>query len=590
MAVLTTSYQKIGTGSAQSFNGTIARIDLYAKYNSQSILNNNTVWSIEARLVKESSYGYIGEYTGTTLTLSGDGISSTQSLGTGNFQSQTLGSASGTVTHNSDGTKSVSGSASIYFKAWGQTLTVSGSADLPKIARQTSLTGFNVYKRNETSLIFEWSASDIVDYVWCSIDNGYSWNGYDVNDRTSGNIVVEGLAPNTTYTCKITVRRRDSQLNTESGATQQTTYQYPYCTSTPNFVIGNALTLTLYNPLNRNVSVVGYSSNGTQIFYGTTTGTVLTGFNDSSSTNIQYSTIPNSTSGRYKVVVYYDSVVMTTDLGNTYSINVNECKPIFTNFEYSTNLSELTGDNATVINERTVLTFIINPLNKAIGKNGATIQRYSFECGNQLVLANYSNGEVRGTIANCASDIIKATAIDSRGLETTISKTVTNFKNYFPPTFMSFNVNRENGIDSIAYLNLKLQFWNYNFGLKDNKIKLLNYRIKQQCISEWSEWYSINLNKLSINKEQVVLQDYLIYIDGVSQGFTVGVTYNIQLKVIDGSNNYNLSTVESSVFDLSDGKVAFSVLKDSNGEYHIGINGMPDINYTLKVHGTISNS
>jgi len=42
------------------------------------------------------------------------------------------------------------------------------------------------------------------------------------------------------------------------------------------------------------------------------------------------------------------------------------------------------------------------------------------------------------------------------------------------------------------------------------------------------------------------------------------------------------------MFYLSDGKVAFSILRDNDGEYHIGLNGMPDLDYTLKVHGNIS--
>ena len=147
---LTTSYQKIGTSGTVSFGGTRAYLELYAKYNSQSIPNNNTNWSIEARLVV--SNGYIGEYTGATLSLSGDGISSTQSLGTGNFTSRTLGSASGTTGHNADGSKSVSASASITFRAWGKSISVSGSADLPKIPRYATITSFNVSKRDETSI------------------------------------------------------------------------------------------------------------------------------------------------------------------------------------------------------------------------------------------------------------------------------------------------------------------------------------------------------------------------------------------------------------------------------------------------------
>lgn len=225
MATLTTSYQKIGTSGTVTFGSAKGYLELYAKYNSQSTANNTTNWSIEARLVVTT--GYIGDYTGTELVLSGTNISSTQSCGTGNFKSKTLGSASGTTTHNTDGTKSVSASAKITFKAWGKSISVSGSANLPTIPRYTSITGFSVSKRNETSFTFNWSTANTVDYVWYSTNNGSSWTGVDVTDATSGSFTVSGLSPNTTYNCKLRVRRKDSQLTTDSSTVAQTTYKAP---------------------------------------------------------------------------------------------------------------------------------------------------------------------------------------------------------------------------------------------------------------------------------------------------------------------------------------------------------------------------
>ena len=225
MATLTTSYQKIGTSSTVTFGSAKGYLELYAKYNSQSTANNTTNWSIEARLVVTT--GYIGDYTGTELVLSGTNISSTQNCGTGNFKSKTLGSASGTTTHNTDGTKSVSASAKITFKAWGKSISVSGSANLPTIPRYTSITGFSVSKRNETSFTFNWSTANTVDYVWYSTNNGSSWTGVDVTDGTSGSFTVSGLSPNTTYNCKLRVRRKDSQLTTDSSTVAQTTYKAP---------------------------------------------------------------------------------------------------------------------------------------------------------------------------------------------------------------------------------------------------------------------------------------------------------------------------------------------------------------------------
>lgn len=91
----------------------------------------------------------------------------------------------------------------------------------------TSITSFNVSKINETSLRFSWGTEHIIDYLWYSTNDGANWTGYDVSDGTSGSFDVGGLSPNTTYNCKIRVRRRDSQLTTDSGRVSQTTYKQP---------------------------------------------------------------------------------------------------------------------------------------------------------------------------------------------------------------------------------------------------------------------------------------------------------------------------------------------------------------------------
>jgi len=281
--------------------------------------------------------------------------------------------------------------------------------------------------------------------------------------------------------------------------------------------------------------------------------------------------------------------------GNTYysildrTMSIVNGNPTFTDFEYSTDLQEMTGNNETVVNGMTKITFTITPSNKAVANKGASILRYSFVCGSQSVLANYSDDKITVTLQNCTTNIIKITAIDSRGFETTVTKTIPYFRTYFAPSFISMSAERESGVEETTYLNMRLTFWNYSFGVKNNSIKSIKYRFKETgSSSDWSEWYLINTNKLTINKEEATLTDISIYLDGLSQGFTIGKAYDLQLSVSDGYDDYILNTIESNVFYLSDGKVAFSILRDNDGEYHIGLNGMPDLDYTLKVHGNIS--
>ena len=136
-----------------------------------------------------------------------------------------------TVPHNSDGT----GSCYIYGIIYGPSGTSMGgrvvegdaTVTLDRIPRYTSITSFTVSKRNETSVTYNFSTADICDYAEYSTNNGSSWTGVDIADGKSGSFNVTGLSPNTTYNFKLRVRRKDSQLKTESSTVQQTTYKVP---------------------------------------------------------------------------------------------------------------------------------------------------------------------------------------------------------------------------------------------------------------------------------------------------------------------------------------------------------------------------
>lgn len=499
-----------------------------------------------------------------------------------------------TLNHDSNGNYSsyIGASLSTTFVS-GDT---GGTLTLPKIARHPNITSFTVNKRDETSFTFNFTANTTIDYVWYSTNNGSNWTGYDIADAASGSFTVSGLAANTAYNCKLRVRSKASQLTKDSSTVAQTTYNYPYVTAvgTQNLTIGNSQTLTLYNPLSRNVTVRMYQNayNGTLLYSASSNKTSVT-FTPTAST--LYNSIPNTSEGNCVYSVIYGNVVRTTGQYK-YSINANNSKPTFEDFQFSTNLRDLTGNNDTVINGKTTTTVTVNRANKAEPKNGASISRYVVQIGNMSpqTMSYSSTTNVSTDVHNCTSTTIKVTAIDSRNLEKSVTKTVTTFRNYFKPAFSDMDAERRDGIEADSFISFKVDFWNSSFGSKQNTIKEIRYRVKESGSSTWTDWtldkYKIDLTQLTINNNEAILNDYDIYVDGISTDFTVGKSYDIQLKIIDGTDNYAMSEVISGIFRLADGKVAFSIFKDENGEYHIGMNGMPDKNYTLKVHGTVSNS
>lgn len=148
---LTTSYQLVGTGSSKSFYGTAGYLKLYAKYNSYNVTNNTSNVTFQATINFSASGTYDND--GRTLKI-GDNTTGKNSgnisvsRGTssnpfpkGDF---VLGTWTENISHNSDGTKNVIGSATMYFKAWGITLSVtSDTLILPTIPRKS---GLSVYK------------------------------------------------------------------------------------------------------------------------------------------------------------------------------------------------------------------------------------------------------------------------------------------------------------------------------------------------------------------------------------------------------------------------------------------------------------
>lgn len=421
MAQLTTSYQKIGTGSVKTFDATKARIDLYAKYNSQSIPNNNTEWQIEARLVKVSG-GYIGEYTGTELKLSGDNISKTESLGTGNFDSRTLGNAIGTTGHNADGTKSVSASASMKFKAWGITLTVSGSATLPTIPRYAAITSFSVSKRDETSVLFNWTADATCDYARYSKDNGSTW--YDL----PANNIVTGLSAGTSYNFKLQVRRQDSQLWTESGTVPQSTYPYPSCLSATNFIIGNGTTLTFNNPRNRSFQIQMWSYKNSQFVTDLITINPATNvpYTLTPQASRLYQSIPNDTSSQFTIDVWADGNKSTKTYAGTYTINESQCKPIFANTNYTyedtnSNTTAMTGNNQILVDGYSIPKFNITtratPVNYAGSITGYTCYwGNKFESYLEQDIGTYWSKQIPNTFTLSYDSNTKMNAVSCTGI------------------------------------------------------------------------------------------------------------------------------------------------------------------------------
>jgi len=213
---LTDQFQRIGIGESKSFNGAIGYLELWAKHNGQATANNKTSVTVELRL--SVSNGYIGNYQSTLWSISGS-LSNSGDIGSGSHRSQTLGSATGDIYHNSDGTKSVSFSGSFSPTAWGSNynLSVSGSADLPTIPRAPSYTSTSTSEITEHSVrlkaVIDTKNLTITEGGWYVVMDGHTDDVYYSGQPTDKTIT--GLIPGTKYWYK-------GYVKTAGGATSST--------------------------------------------------------------------------------------------------------------------------------------------------------------------------------------------------------------------------------------------------------------------------------------------------------------------------------------------------------------------------------
>ncbi len=194
MAVLTKNFQVVGVGPTQYFGSVPAHLELQARYDSQNIETNKTFYVTDLYLVVESSY--IGHYQSTPYTINVTGTPSSKSgdAGSGNYTTRYVDGIVSEVEHNSDGTKSISASGSMTFGAWGITLTVSGSADLPTIPRASSITATDCYIGSATTITINRASSSFTHTVT------YSFNGLTGTIATkTANTSIGWTVPTTFY-------------------------------------------------------------------------------------------------------------------------------------------------------------------------------------------------------------------------------------------------------------------------------------------------------------------------------------------------------------------------------------------------------
>lgn len=364
------------------------------------------------------------------------------------------------------------------------------SCVLTTIPRYAKITSFKVSKRDETSVIYSYTADSTLDYAWYSKDDGNTWTALP----NSG--IVSGLTAGTTYNFKLLVRRQDSQLTTVSNRYTQSTYDYPKPNSVSNFIIGSPATIDLYNPLGRSITLDLISNNNGSIL-GSYTGTGsgnITGFNNSTQITTQYNSIPDTPSGTYYARVTYGSIVKTKGTG-TYSIKGDEL-PIITTTAVDTNktlpnsntptntIQSLTNDTT----NKTIIKYIsdVQVNVSGEGQHGTTINgnTYATQYGTQP-----SNAGDEYTYQNVESTLFTGYGTDRRGLTNSSTAAGLTLIDYIKLTLDNIELYRDEQTSNTLKCRGDGDYYSGQFGTNGvNNSIVFKLRYKEHSASTWSSW------------------------------------------------------------------------------------------------------
>ena len=448
---------------------------------TQSISENKSTvsWTLEGS-GSASGYVIVGELR---VTINGkQAYYRSSDKHTNCYVGTKLASGSVDIAHANDGTKTFSIKVEAGIYNWSINSTGSGSFTLDKIPRYATASQ-SLKSKTETSISMSWSSDSTIDYVWYSTDGGAHWGAVGYANARSGTYTITkststggNLTANTAYSVITRVRRKDSQLTSNSAKLSVTTEQYPYCKTAPDFKIGDALSLTFHNPLNRTFTFY-IVANGTEIANNwTISGTSYTGICAVSSQNQLYATRPNAQSATYKVRVVYGASEQVKQ-GGTFSIRGNEI-PDFNGLTYydgnETTLA-VTGNNQQIVQGLSTLNASF-PL--ATATHGAgSIAKYIIECNGARIEKTATTGTsavVSVGVVNSSENVnLKVSAIDSRGLSTAQTVTVTMLSHGIPSA--NVTLERVNNYEDEAYLKV-----NGSVSSIDGKNTMtIKYRYKQ---------------------------------------------------------------------------------------------------------------
>ncbi len=226
-------------------------------------LESSVNQSSNTSVVTATAYIYCSAHTAyennlaQSLTIDGTTFNDTKNISLSSGVTVALVTGSKTITHNTDGSRSITISANCDLPngaGWGPNWgSASGTVSLTKIPRYAEINSAYVESTTLTTATIRYSVSKNAD-IYCSTDN-QAWGSAKVNNTISGTFTITNLNPNVQHSFRIMAKAKDSGLERTSSYFYGTTKDYARITSVDNSNYSENVNMTISNLANGTVKL-----------------------------------------------------------------------------------------------------------------------------------------------------------------------------------------------------------------------------------------------------------------------------------------------------------------------------------------------
>lgn len=463
------------------------------------------------------------------------------------------GSVSGTITvsHNSDGTKSVAVGFSTRVYIYGP-LEYGGTMTLTNIDRTAPTVSCSVSGITASGFKITANSSATADIWQYSLNGGSSWTQFSTTAGTTASITLSSLSANTSYSVRTRARKKSNQVYGASGTVSAKTLGGAILNSC-NTVTADVATVSL--TLNATVYNAAYSNyvtikNGSTVYVSFAARTWSAGTANRTIT-LSQTERADLLDAMASLKSFTATIELVTKDGSTQVGNTSTCTctiqttaensvPTMTAFTFKDSrsaTSAVTGNDQLFIQTYSYLS--VTP-GTATARNGASIVKYAATCNGKTVSNTTGAALNLNGIGKSGTLDVVVTATDSRGYTVSNTQQITVIP-YAKPKVSEISLRRTNDIEAEMQLIFKGSISPITVsGTQKNSLKYVQYRYKLTSESSYGSYTSIlssvtqngtsfsfsNLELCSLDANSsydfhVYIRDQLNTLSSVSLYFTV---------------------------------------------------------------------